>query len=97
MSHCDSRVSTSPLKRLSIGGFSKRSGPCIRADFSAATDGHDTVLAYIFERKSVLGKHGNDRLLDRLRCFHGEARFDIAPELLAAEKAQCDEREPSLA
>jgi hypothetical protein len=34
---------------------------------------------------SVLDATHSDSLLQRLRAVHGEARFDIAPELIAAK------------
>jgi hypothetical protein len=35
---------------------------------------------------SVLDDTGTDQLLERLRLVHGEPRFDIAPELIAARR-----------
>jgi hypothetical protein len=33
---------------------------------------------------SALDDTGTDQLLEKLRLVHGESRFDIAPELIAA-------------
>jgi hypothetical protein len=35
---------------------------------------------------SVLDDTDTDQLLERLRVVHGEPRFDIAPELIAARR-----------
>jgi hypothetical protein len=35
---------------------------------------------------SVLDEHDVDQLLQKLRAVHGEARFDLPPELVAATR-----------
>ena len=37
---------------------------------------------------SVLDEHDVDQLLQKLRAVHGEARFDLAPELAATRTAR---------
>ncbi len=41
---------------------------------------HEVPLLSVFDEQDV------DLLLQKLRAVHGEARFDIAPELIAARR-----------
>jgi hypothetical protein len=40
-------------------------------------------VVYEVSLLSVLDDHDVDQLLQKLRAAHGEARFDLAPELVA--------------
>jgi hypothetical protein len=45
-------------------------------------------VVYEVSLLSVLDDHDVDQLLQKLRAAHGEARFDLAPELVATRTAR---------